>query len=130
MFDGLRRWFVIHFAVDLIFAVPLMLVPEQLLGFIGWSNIDPVAARLVAAALFGIGIESYLGRDSGPEAFRAMLNLKIIWSLAAVVALAWGLLGGSGPAWVLWALLVVFAGFNLVWVYWRLRLGRLGGEIT
>lgn len=122
--EALRRAFVIHFAVDLIFAVPLMLLPERLLGFIGWSSIDPVAARLVAAALFAIGIESYLGRDGGTEAYAGMLNLKIIWSLAAVLALALGLLGGSGPAWALWALLVVFGAFNLLWVYWRLRIQR------
>lgn len=127
--EGLRRWFVIHFAVDLLFALPLMLVPEQLLGFVGWSNTDPVAARLVAAALLGIGVQSYLGRDAGYEAYEGMLNLKIIWSLAAILALGLGLLEGSEPAWLLWALLLVFAGFNLVWLYWRLRLARIGGLI-
>lgn len=122
--DGLRRWFVIHFAVDLLFALPLMLVPEQMLGFIGWTSIDPVAARLVAAALFGIGIESYLGRNAAYEVFVGMLNLKIIWSLGAILAFGLGLLQGQGPAWALWALLIVFTAFNAIWVYWRLRLAR------
>ena len=123
--DALRQWFVAHFVVDMLFAVPLILAPEAVLNFVGWTRVDPVSARLVAAALFAIGIESYLGRNAGVEAYRGMLNLKIIWSAAAVLALALGLAGGSGPAWVLWALLVIFLAFNLVWIYWRLRLPRV-----
>ena len=52
----------------------------------------PVRALVSAAALFGIGIESYLGRNAGVEAFTGMLNLKIIWSLSAVVGIALSLL--------------------------------------
>ena len=122
--EALRRWFVLHFAVDMLFAIPVMLAPQWALGLIGWSPVDPVAVRLVAAALFAIGIESYLGRNAGRETYRGMLNLKIIWSAGAVLALALGLLAGRQPAWALWALLAVFAAFNLVWVYWRLRLAR------
>ena len=85
---------------------------------------DPVAVRLVAAALFAIGIESYLGHNAGPEAYRGMLNLKIFWSAGAVLALGLGLLAGRQPAWALALLLAIFLAFNLVWIYWRLRLGR------
>lgn len=106
----------------MLFAVPLMLAPSAVLAPLGWPQVDPVAARLVAAALFGIGIASYLGRDAGPQAYRGMLNLKIIWSLAAILALSLGLIAGQHPVWPLAAALALFAGFNLVWVVWRLRL--------
>ena len=112
--EALRRWFVLHFVVDLLFAIPLMLAPEWSLGLIGWAPVDPVAVRLVAAALFAIGIESYLGRNAGPEAYSDMLNLKIIWSAGAVLALALGLLAGRQPAWALALLLSIFLAFNLV----------------
>lgn len=124
--SSLRAAFVLHCIVDCIFAVPLFLFPEYFLTMIDWNTVDPVAARLVAAALFGIGIESYLGRNSGVEAFRGMLNLKVIWSLAAVTGIGWSLAEGvhDGAVW-LWILLAIFVIFNGVWFYWRIRVGRM-----
>jgi hypothetical protein len=51
-----RTWFVIHFVADVLFAVPLFFFPETTLSLLGWTDVDPAATRLVAAALFGIGI--------------------------------------------------------------------------
>ncbi len=65
--DRLRWWFVVHFVLDVVAAVPLFVTPTQLLGWLGWNAVDPISTRLVAAALFGIGIESYLGRNAGPN---------------------------------------------------------------
>ena len=120
---SLKTWFVIHFALDVIFAIPLMIAPAWFLGLLGWQTIDPISARLVAAALFGIGIESYLGRNAGPESYRGMLNLKIIWSLGAVIGILISMLGGAqGQPLAGWGLLAIFTVFNVLWVYWRLRL--------
>jgi len=123
--NSLRTWFVIHFIVDIALAIPLMLAPVFTLKLFGWDTVDPVTTRLVAAALFGIGIESYLGRNAGIEAYLGMLNLKIIWSLAAITGLCLSLFqGAAGAALVIWVLVLVFAGFNLLWVYWRRQLGK------
>lgn len=125
----LRAAFVFHCVVDCIFAVPLFFFPEFFLSLLGWQTVDPLAARLVAAALFGIGIESYLGRNSGVEAFKGMLNLKVIWSMAAVAGIAWSLAEGLHDRTVwLWVLLAIFVIFNGVWVYWRIRLERMEGS--
>ncbi len=122
--QALRTWFVVHFVVDVAFAVPLMAVPVEMLALFGWETVDPIAARMVAAALFGIGIESLLGRNASAEAFRGMLNLKIIWSLAVIFGVTLSMLQGvQGAPLVGWLLVAVFLGFNLVWVYWRRRLG-------
>jgi hypothetical protein len=122
---ALRSWFVVHFVVDMLFAIPLMLAPEVFLGMLGWQQVDTFTARLVAAALFGIGIESWLGRNAGREAFIGMLNLKIIWSIAAVVGIGLSLIEGKqGRPLAAWAVLVVFVAFNALWVYWRWRLQR------
>lgn len=117
---SLRRWFVVHFAADVVFAVPLILAPVATLRTLGWSTIDPVAARLVGAALAGIGIQSLLGRNESAEAFRAMLGLKCIWSGAAILGLVLSLWEGAPP--LTWALLGVFVGFTIVWNYYRVRL--------
>ena len=72
---SLRTWFVIHFVLDFIFAIPLILAPRAFLGLLGWTSIDPIAARLVGAALIGIGGESYLGRNAGLESLPSQPHL-------------------------------------------------------
>ncbi len=119
---GLAAWFVVHFVVDLLFAVPLLVAPHLFLEALGWTAVDPVAARLVGAALVGIGVQSWLGRREGPAAFRAMLNLKIIWSLTACLGLAVSLAQGAPPA--TWLLLAIFAPFSALWMHYRHRLRR------
>jgi len=123
---ALRAWFVLHFVVDVAFAVPLMIAPLRFLSLLGWQTVDPIATRLVSAALLGIGIESFLGRNGPAGQFAGMLSLKIVWSSAAIVGLvlsailnweAWPLFG--------WALIMFFVGFNLLWVYWKLLVGKL-----
>lgn len=120
---ALQTWFVIHFAVDMLFAIPMMLVPVGMLALFGWQEIDPIMTRLVAAALFGIGIASYLERNASVDVFKAMLNLKIIWSTGAIIGVGYSLLAGAQGSplmgWLVWA---VFLFFNIVWVYWRRRL--------
>jgi ABC-type amino acid transport system permease subunit len=75
---------------------------------------------MVAAALFAIGTESFLMRRSGAEAFRTMLDLKCLWSAAALVGLTVSLVRGA-PLFT-WVLLLTFAAFALVWNYYRLAL--------
>ncbi len=117
---ALRIWFVVHFVADMVFAIPLLLAPEWLLGLFGWEIIDPFTARLVGAALVGIGVESFLGRNAEVESFRTMLRLKILWSSAAVVGILITMIEGAPP--LGWLIFAIFAGFNLVWVYWFVRL--------
>lgn len=115
----MRRWFVVHFGIDVLIAVPLLVAPRSLLGLLGWSEIDPMMARGVAAALFGIGIESLLCRNDDRGVFRAMLTLKIIWSSFAIAGIAVSLFQG-GPRFA-WVFLGLFAAFAVLWWrYWLL----------
>ena len=117
---ALRTWFVVHFWADIVVAVPLFLAPSWFLAQFGWTAVDPATARVVAAALFGIGIQSLLGRDEGVATYRAMLGLKAIWSGAATAGLLWFQLEGGPPAG--WLFVAIFAGFHAVWLTWRRRL--------
>lgn len=117
---SLRRWFVVHFVADVVVALPLFLAPRAALELLGWTSIDPLATRLVAAALLGIGIESFVGRTAGVEGFRGMLNLKIVWSAAATLGILWSQLEGGPP--MGWVALGIFAGFHALWLHYRLRL--------
>lgn len=119
---GLRSWFVVHFVLDILFAVPLIIAPAALLELLGWSQVDPVSARLVGAALMGIGVQSLLGRREGLAAFRAMLNLKIIWSLSACLGLVLSLAQGAPAA--TWLFLGIFAPFSALWTWYRILINK------
>jgi hypothetical protein len=122
----LRNWFLVHFAIDLVFAVPLFLFPVEFLTLLGWELVDPLASRLVAAALFGIGIESYLCRNSGRGTFNNMLSLKIIWSVSAVTGIVSSLVQDPRKEPLMgWLLALTFLLFNFLWVYWKLRVRKI-----
>ena len=123
---ALRTWFIVHFVIDMAIAVPLFIFPGVFLGVLGWNTIDPLVSRIVAAALFGIGIESFLCRNAGIVTFRNMLNLKIIWSGTAVLGTIISiLLSPSVPSIAAWTILFTFLIFNIVWIYWRDRINRI-----
>lgn len=122
---GLRIWFVIHFAADMIVALPLFFAPREILTTFGWVSVDPMATRLAAAALFGIGLESLFGRNAGRESFKGMLQLKLVWSAFAAIGLAWSTLEGALQNPIIgWFLVAIFAAFHALWWYWLLRLKR------
>lgn len=120
---ALRAWFVVHFVVDTLVGVPLLLAPEALLGHLGWTAVDPASPRLVGAALLGIGIQSLRGRNDGFEAFRAMLGLKVVWASAAILALAIAIARGAPSA--AYAALSIFLAFLGVWLHYAIRLRQL-----
>lgn len=119
----LRTWFVVDAAIDVAAALPLLAAPELALGRLGWTCVDPVAARLVGAALLALGAQSFLGRDAGVAVYRAMLRLKVIWSLAAACALFVAVGAGAPPA--AWVMLSTFIGFAGVWVHHAIRFRQL-----
>lgn len=124
---ALRRWFVIHGLVDWIFAIPLFVSPDAFLRMLGWTVVDPMAARGVAAALVGIGTQSLLSRNAPAVVYRHMLSLKILWSFAATVGFGWTVLT-TGPR-IGWLFVAIFGLFNLLWVYWQRRLlSVVGGD--
>lgn len=118
---SLRLWFLAHFVVDYMVAVPLFVFPVQSLFLLGFSPVDPLATRLVAAALLAIGGVSLGVKNSGPEAFKILLNLKIIWSGAALLAIALTAFEGKVRAPAVAVIFSIFAIFFCVWVYYRLK---------
>ena len=120
---NLRRWFVLHFIVDMFFAIPLLLIPDQFLTFLNWDPIDPLASRLVGAALMGIGFGAFLSRDASSSAYVAMLNMKIIWSGSAILGIVISLISG-GPLFG-WVVVIIFSVFAAIWIYYRFQIRLL-----
>ena len=121
--QSLRRAFVLHAVVDLAIGLPLLVAPGALLGALGWITVDPAAARLVGAALVAIGAKSYSSRHAGPETFRTLLDLKLVWSAAAIFGLVLSI--GEGAPSACWAFLAIFVGFFGVWTHHRIRMKQM-----
>lgn len=116
----LQKFFILHFIIDYIAALPLMFAPEATMSFFGWHNPEPVATRLVAAALMGIGGISFIARNADQAAYRHMLTMKLLWSGAAVFGLAFSIAEGA-PVFT-WIFLLVFAVFFGIWLFFRMRI--------
>jgi hypothetical protein len=117
---SLKRLFIIHFLVDISFAIPLMIFPGEFLTFLGWETVDPFSSRLVAAALFGIGGASFVTRNKSLESYESLLDLKIIWSLAAIFGTLLNLI--QGAPFFGWVILAIFTMFSAIWIYYRIDL--------
>jgi hypothetical protein len=104
----------------------MFLFPVEFLNLLEWQTVDPLATRLVAAALFAIGIESYMARNASTSSYKNMLNLKIIWSGAAIIGIIITIFQyGEYSILAVWLLLITFMGFHLLWWYWRVRIGQI-----
>jgi|SRR3989338_4199530 len=113
---SLRRWFIVHFVVDIIFGVPLLLFPIWTMELLGFSGVEVVTVRLVGAALLGIGGVSLWVRSEKREVFLALLRLKLLWSGSAVIGLLLSIREGA-PV-VTWGVVVIFGLFFWLWGYY------------
>jgi hypothetical protein len=123
---SLRYWFLAHFVIDFVFAIPLLVAPLWTLGLFGFETTTSEAvlfARLVGAALIGIGGASLFMHKKGMETYSSMLTLKILWSSAAMVAIGISVFEGSAPEEALW-FLRIFIIFNAIWIYYKVRENR------
>lgn len=120
---SLRRWFLLHLIVDYAIAVTFFFFPYQTLQVFGWKTVDPLAARLVAAALLAIGGTYVIARHADTEAYRQFLALKIVWSFAAVIGIILTMVTTDAPV-LSWFVLALFALFSSVWVYYYRLLSR------
>ena len=124
---ALRKAFYAHFLLDTAFAAPLMLDPERFLKSLGWKEVDPAAARLVAAALLGMGLSSYdaAKTKNNLSQYQQMLFHKMVWSSSATLGLlATAKNAPASQKKALHAFAGVFAGFFGLWAYWRNRLPK------
>jgi len=118
--NSLHHWFIIHFIADMLFGLPLIFAPGWLLGLFDIPNCEVVMARLVGAALIGIGGISLVARNKSFEVYDTLLSLKIIWSAAATI----GLFISYYSIRNIYILLIawIFIIFAAIWWYYKIRL--------
>lgn len=118
----LRFWFVVHFAVDIFFAIPLFIFPTKFLSLFGLEACESVTSHLLGAALLAIGSVSLLVHQKGRETFLAMLHLKLIWSATAAVVVLIALIQGAG--YLGWIVFAIFIFFTVLWAKYKIQLSE------
>lgn len=121
--QSLKYWFILHFVLDMLFAIPLIAAPVATLTYFGFEITEPaLMARLVGAALIGVGGTSLLAHKKGLESYNSLLTLKILWSHAAVLAILLAILEGAPE--ITWLILSIFIVFAIVWDYYKIKLNK------
>ena len=118
----LKKIFLLHFIIDIIFAIPLILFPEIFLRYLGWIEIDVISARLVGAVLIAIGTTSLIKKESTIESYNTLLTLKIIWSFSALSVLLISIINGAPKILIL--IFIIFLLFFIIWVYYKRKLSK------
>ena len=121
--NSLKIWFLIHFILDYLFAVPLILFPSQFLKFLGWITIDNLSARLIGSALIGIGGVSLLQNKSNLDSYNSLLTLKILWSIAAIISILISISEGAPE--ISWLILIIFLIFSSIWIYYKIKIKKI-----
>ena len=117
---SLRIWFLTHFIVDLVFAIPLIFFPKLILSIFDIQTTEFLTARLVGSALLGIGGASLFTYRKTKASFDIMLTLKIIWSVVAIFVIIISILEGISSK--TYYILGIFAIFSAIWIYYKIKL--------
>ena len=121
----LRLTFLIHFFVGIIFGLIYLIFLEFYNTLVGWTYDDPIAGRVLGAALIGFGVASLLAwRETEWVKVKIIVQMEIVWLTIAVVAQFWAAFTLFPPIviWVNIGLMIVFL-VAFIWFYWRQEKG-------
>lgn len=121
MSRGLKITFLIHAVVSFVFGLLLLLIPGRFLLTISWAPIDPIASRMLGAALLALAWASFRGWQATEKLQVAILiELEAVFTVLVCVGLLRHLLVANWPLMV-WLLFAVFVVWAIVWVFWLVR---------
>ena len=117
---SLKIWLFADFVINFIFAAPSFIAPKQFAGILNLPLLDPLGARMIAAAIIAISGISLIYLNGDPLSLKTIIDIKIIWSFAAMMAVAVSLTENlSMTGWIM--LLVFFISFG-IWIYYKVNL--------
>ena len=119
--SGLRIAFLLHFIVGLFFGLVMLLVPEVMGTVGGQPIVEPIAYRVVGAAILGFAFSSLWSyRASFWETVRIVVQVEILWPALFVVVSIYGILTSQLPP-ADWINVLIVGGFGIAFVYFYLQ---------
>lgn len=123
LLKNLKNWFIAHFIIDFIFAIPLIFIPQITLTIIGLdASGNLLTAKIVGCALIAIGGNSFLMRNSSIETYQSMLKLKLLWSGSIIFSILLSFNELKTETFIF--LLSTFTIFFFVWLYYFKKLKK------
>ena len=121
MSKALKYTFLVHAIVGLLTGLPLLIVPGRFLQILQWAPIDPIAARVLGAALLALSWSSFRGwQVTERRQVDIVVQLEAVFCVLASVALLRHLLVARFPI-VPWLFFAVFFLFAIAWIYHLVR---------
>lgn len=119
MSKALKTTFLIHAVVSFVVGAPLLIAPGRLLLLLGWAPIDPIASRVLGAALLALAWSSFRGwRATEWRQVAILVEMEAVYTVLACVGMLRHLLFARYPLipWLMFAILLVFA---IAWIaFW------------
>lgn len=108
MARALKVMLLVHVVLDVVFGLPLLLMPGRFLTLLGWAPIDPIISRILGAALLAFGWVQLRAWQAGLAECAPVLEMEVAFSGLACIGLLRHLLFARYPA-IVWVVFAVFA---------------------
>ena len=119
---ALKLIFLIHFIASFLLGVVFLLFTESFVALTGWDaspliGLDPVAGRILGAAILGFAIGSLLAwRETEWQKVKIIVLVELTWlGVGLVTSVICAFI--FYPSWVIWVIIGLFALFLVAFGY-------------
>jgi hypothetical protein len=121
MSNALKTTFLVHAIVTVVIGALMLIIPGRFLQALAWAPIDPIASRILGAALLAIAWSSFRGwRATEWSEVAIVVEMEAAFTVLACVGLLRHLLFARYP-FIVWLIFAVFLAFAVAWIYFLLR---------
>ncbi len=114
---GLKNTFLAHFILGLVMGIPFLLFPEGYAEMLNFTISEPMAYRLVGAAIVAFSISSWFAyRKLNWESVEILVLAEIAWTILGTIVTIWGVVSNDFPA-VAWINAIAMLGFAIAFSY-------------
>ncbi len=114
---GLKNTFLAHFIVGLVMGIPFLGFPEGYADMLNFTITEPMAYRLLGAAIIGFSISSWFAyRKTNWDSVEIIVIAEIVWTILGSAITIWGIIGEEFPA-VAWLNAIAMLGFGIAFGY-------------
>ncbi len=118
---GLKTTFLVHAIVGAVFGLLYLLIPETWGNLVGWQIQEPVAYRLIGAAILGFAASSWLAFNEPTWGkVKIVVEMEVVWTVLGTLVLLWGLLLAGLPT-IGWVNAVILGGFAVAFGFFYFR---------